>query len=78
MRIKKVLAVAAMISSPLSFSLVTLATTKIILIVLAFAPPLGLLIPFAAPFFDELLGVLLVLGGAALINQGGQANLILG
>lgn len=67
-----------MLSSPLSLSLATVATAKIVLIALAFLPPLGLLIPFMAPFFDELLGLLLVFAGINLINQGGQGNLILG
>jgi hypothetical protein len=58
-------------------ALATVATPKVLLVAAAFAPSLGLLVPFVAPFFDELVGIILLFAAARLFSTGDMVNLVL-
>jgi hypothetical protein len=70
---KKVLALMVMVGSSLSLALGTIAVPKLVLITVAF----DFLVPFAAPFTEEIIAFLLLAFAARLVSQGGSGNLVL-
>jgi len=80
MKIKKALTLAVVVGSPLSLALATIVTPKALLVLALFVPasPISfLLVPFVAPFFDELVGIIILLGAVRLFDTGDMLNIII-